>query len=92
VALDDVGVSLPAREVAPDVAIMLAEVADRLAAAIAALPPSRRGVARLYFSGYGCTEIARLLGWTEAKVRNLVHRGAAEVRARLRVLGIHEAG
>jgi RNA polymerase sigma-70 factor (ECF subfamily) len=92
VALDDLSVPLPAREVAPDVAITLAEVADRLDAAIRALPASRRGVVRLYFSGYGCTEIAGLLGWTEAKVRNLVHRGAVEVRARLRLLGIHESG
>jgi len=49
---------------------------------------SRRPVVRTYLAGYGTTEIGELMGWTEAKARNLVYRGLADLRVRLRAMGI----
>jgi DNA-directed RNA polymerase specialized sigma24 family protein len=39
--------------------------------------------------GHSREEIADLLGWTEAKTRNLLYRGLADVRARLLAEGVH---
>ena len=64
------------------------ELERHVLAALDALPLSRRTVVRLYLSGYEREEIAELLGWTEAKTRNLLYRGLADLRARLTGLGI----
>ncbi len=64
------------------------ELAQRIAEAVEGLIDSRRPVVRMYLSGYGTQEIADVLGWTEAKARNLVYRGLADLRARLAELGI----
>ena len=45
---------------------------------------------RLYLSGYDRFEVARMLDWTEAKARNLIYRGLADLRARLERVGIHQ--
>jgi RNA polymerase sigma-70 factor (ECF subfamily) len=39
-------------------------------------------------AGYPREEIASLMEWTEAKTRNLLYRGLADVRARLSAEGI----
>ncbi len=52
------------------------------------LLPPRRAVVRMYLNGYGREEIAELLGWSEAKTRNLLYRGLADLRDRLRERGI----
>jgi RNA polymerase sigma factor (sigma-70 family) len=57
-------------------------------AALDVLPVSRRMVVRMYLSGYEREEIAELLGWSEAKTRNLLYRGLADLRARLVAMGI----
>lgn len=57
-------------------------------AALDALPLSRRTVVRMYLSGYEREEIAELLGWTEAKTRNLLYRGLDDLRGRLTKMGI----
>lgn len=56
--------------------------------ALDALPLSRRTVVRMYLSGYEREEIAELLGWTEAKTRNLLYRGLDDLRGRLTKMGI----
>lgn len=56
--------------------------------ALDTLPLSRRMVVRMYLSGYEREEIAELLGWTEAKTRNLLYRGLADLRASLTAVGI----
>jgi RNA polymerase sigma-70 factor (ECF subfamily) len=56
--------------------------------ALDVLPVSRRMVVRMYLSGYEREEIAELLGWTEAKTRNLLYRGLADLRSRLAKVGI----
>lgn len=57
-------------------------------AALDALPLSRRTVVRMYLSGYEREEIAELLGWSEAKTRNLLYRGLDDLRGRLTKIGI----
>lgn len=60
---------------------------DALAAAIQSIlggmVPARATVVRLYLAGYHRDEISDLLGWTEAKTRNLLYRGLEDMRAGL---------
>jgi RNA polymerase sigma-70 factor (ECF subfamily) len=42
----------------------------------------------MYLAGYNSTEIGALMGWTEAKARNLLYRGLAELRERLAEVGL----
>ena len=64
------------------------EVERQVARAIDGLVDSRRQVVRMYLAGYGREEIADLLGWTEAKTRNLLYRGLADLREQLTKMGI----
>lgn len=54
------------------------------------LHESRRAVVRMYLAGYDRQEIAELIGWTEAKTRNLLYRGLEDLRQVLRARGITE--
>jgi RNA polymerase sigma factor (sigma-70 family) len=54
------------------------------------LAPPRDVAVRLYLAGYDRFEVARIVGWTEAKARNLIYRGLADLRARLERIGIHQ--
>ena len=64
------------------------EIAGEVARAIDELVESRRAVVRMYLAGYEREEIASLLGWTEAKTRNLLYRGLDDLRATLTARGI----
>lgn len=44
---------------------------------------ARRVVVRMHLSGYEREEIISLLGWSDAKVRNLLYRGLQDLRERL---------
>jgi RNA polymerase sigma-70 factor (ECF subfamily) len=66
------------------------ELATQVDRAIETVPASRRPVLRMYLAGYSKDEIAELMGWSEAKVRNLLYRGLADLRDRLAALGIAE--
>ena len=68
------------------------ELADAVHRAIALLAESRRAVVRMHLSGYERHEIAELLGWTEAKTRNLLYRGLADLREILESWGIGPTG
>jgi RNA polymerase sigma factor (sigma-70 family) len=68
---------------AADLEIQVARAVDTLAA-------SRRPVVRMYLQGYGREEIAQLFGWSEAKTRNLLYRGLADLRARLALAGVRQ--
>ena len=37
----------------------------------------------MHLAGYSREEIAQLMGWSEAKTRNLLYRGLAELREQL---------
>jgi RNA polymerase sigma-70 factor (ECF subfamily) len=64
------------------------ELAAQLAKAIEAITPSRRPVLRMYLAGYSREEVAAMMGWSEAKARNLLYRGLADLRERLTEMGI----
>ncbi|MCC6241425.1 MAG: sigma-70 family RNA polymerase sigma factor [Gemmatimonadaceae bacterium] len=59
------------------------DVETAVARAVDALVESRRAVVRMYLAGYDREEIADLLGWSEAKTRNLLYRGLSDLRATL---------
>jgi RNA polymerase sigma-70 factor (ECF subfamily) len=52
------------------------------------LKAERRRALALHLQGFTTQEIGRLLGWTEAKARNLVYRGLKQLREALRGAGI----
>ena len=60
-----------------------AELGDRLARALDTLSQDRRTAVKLHLQGFGSGEIAELLGWTEARARNLTSRGMRDLRSRL---------
>ena len=64
------------------------ELAGELARAIGELAPARQAAVRLHLTGYHRDEIAGLLGWSEAKTRNLLYRGLDDLRALLTARGI----
>ena len=64
------------------------ELAEQVARAIDTIAESRRAVVRLHLLGYSREEIAQLFGWSEAKTRNLLYRGLADLRERLGEWGI----
>jgi RNA polymerase sigma factor (sigma-70 family) len=67
------------------------ELREKIQAALARLPESRRIVVGLHLKGLTTSEIAALLKWSEPKARNLVYRGLKDLRTSLRAVGIEEA-
>lgn len=65
-----------------------AELGQQVLAAVETLQPTRQAAVRLHLTGYARAEIAELMGWSEAKTRNLLYRGLADLRERLREAGI----
>jgi RNA polymerase sigma-70 factor (ECF subfamily) len=78
----------PSRQPGPDQALDESELAERLTRAVDELPTARQAVVRLHLRGYHREEIAELLGWSEAKTRNLLYRGLDDLRATLAKHGI----
>jgi RNA polymerase sigma-70 factor (ECF subfamily) len=72
----------------PAAVLERAEDARAVAEAIRMLPEARRVPVRMHLSGYSRDEIARRLGWSEAKTRNLLYRGLDDLRNELRRRGI----
>lgn len=64
------------------------ELERQVLAALESIPLARRTVVRMYLSGYDREEIGELLGWSEAKTRNLLYRGLADLRERLTAMGV----
>ena len=64
------------------------DLATALDRALSDLVSSRRGVVRMHLAGYPREEIADLMGWSEAKTRNLLYRGLEDLRQRLTTMGI----
>jgi len=58
-------------------------LARRLERAMDQLHERRRPVVRMHLAGYPRDEIAEVMGWTEAKTRNLLYRGLADLKALL---------
>ena len=72
----------------PDAVVARRRAMEALMKALAQLPANRRRCVELHLQGFSTNEIAELEGWTEAKARNLVYRGVAELRETLRKEGI----
>jgi len=72
----------------PDRAFERLELARFIDRALGDLGPAQRPVVRMYLAGYAQAEIEALLGWSEAKTRNLLYRGLGELRLALGRLGI----
>jgi RNA polymerase sigma-70 factor (ECF subfamily) len=63
------------------------DVESAIERALQTLPQTRQAVVRLHLAGYDRFEIADLLGWSEAKTRNLLYRGLETMRQELRRMG-----
>jgi RNA polymerase sigma-70 factor (ECF subfamily) len=88
VPIDEHADRLPVCARDPELDLAHAELAAQVSQAIDTISPSRRPVVRMYLAGYPREEIATLLGWSEAKTRNLLYRGLDDLRARLRERGV----
>lgn len=89
--VDDVGSLEPMMTdggLRPDQVAQLSDLALHIERAIDTIASSRRPVVRMYLAGYSSTEIGELMGWTEAKARNLLYRGLSDLRERLSELGL----
>jgi RNA polymerase sigma-70 factor (ECF subfamily) len=89
-SLDDEDAPVAVAEPGPDPHRKLegSEVARQVARALDTIPASRRPVVRMYLIGHPREEIAKLMGWTEGKTRNLLYRGLADLRDRLGEMGV----
>ncbi|HJS47971.1 MAG TPA: sigma-70 family RNA polymerase sigma factor [Gemmatimonadales bacterium] len=76
----------------PDRRVEDSELSEIVFGAVDGLLASRRRVVRLHLLGYESAEIAGLLGWSGGKTRNLLSRGLADLRGRLRDLGVGPEG
>ena len=76
----------PARS--PEQEALLSELEGMVGDALAALAENRRRAVRLHVEGFTSREVADLLGWSEAKARNLIYRGLADLRAELKARGV----
>lgn len=63
------------------------DVSVAIERAVCLLVESRRAVIRMHLAGYDREEIATVLGWSEAKTRNLLYRGLTDLRATLDAWG-----
>jgi len=72
----------------PDALLERSEFGRVVSDAVAELADARRTVVRLYLVGYSREEIAAMVGWSEAKTRNLIYRGLADLRRALERRGI----
>ncbi len=79
---------LPTDRSGPHAELESGEAVGEIHQAVEGLIPPRRAVVRMFLNGYDREEIADVLGWSEAKTRNLLYRGLADLRERLRQLGI----
>jgi len=65
-----------------------ADLASVMAQSLEKLSPNRRRAIALHLDGFNNSEISAMLGWSEPKVRNLVWRGAQDLRGLLRKAGV----
>ena len=72
----------------PDVMMERRETMEIVLDSLGELPENRRCCVELHLQGFNTVEIAELLGWSEAKVRNLVYRGMDDLREILERKGL----
>ena len=79
---------LPAPGPGPDADVEAASLGLVVRGGVESLGLARRTVVKLYLEGYRRDEIEALLGWSEAKTRNLLYRGLTDLREYLVARGI----
>ena len=79
---------LPAPGPGPDADVEAASLGVVVRAGVESLGLARRTVVKLHLEGYRRDEIEALLGWSEAKTRNLLYRGLSDLREFLVARGI----
>jgi RNA polymerase sigma-70 factor (ECF subfamily) len=79
-----------ARPPDPEVLARRHETLRKLDGALSRLTENRRLAVSLHLRGLTTDEIADILGWSEPKSRNLVHRGLIDLRRELLAEGIDE--
>lgn len=89
---EDIADALPDPRRSADEGLEGREVSAAIHRAVALLAESRRAVVRMHLAGYERDEIGDLLGWSEAKTRNLLYRGLADLRQTLESWGIRPGG
>jgi RNA polymerase sigma-70 factor (ECF subfamily) len=83
------GIRLPANsEKSPEREAERQQVIRKVERALSQLAENRRRAVGLYLQELTTQEIADILGWTEAKARNLVYRGLEDLRRQLRAEGV----
>ncbi|MDZ7778968.1 MAG: sigma-70 family RNA polymerase sigma factor [Gemmatimonadota bacterium] len=92
ISVDESGPVPAGRRDAADEGVQRAELERALGDAVDELIESRRAVVRMHLAGYDRSEIASLLGWSEAKTRNLLYRGLDDLRAELTRRGMGPEG
>jgi RNA polymerase sigma factor (sigma-70 family) len=75
-------------ETSPEATAERSEWLRKIDTAMARLPDNRRLAVGLHLQGLTTQQIGDILGWTEPKARNLVHRGLKDLRRELRAEGI----
>jgi RNA polymerase sigma-70 factor (ECF subfamily) len=70
----------------------LARLKEIISRSVESLIPSRKQVVKLYLLGMNTEEIAAYLGWSQDKTRNLLYRGLADLKNRLRERDIEYEG
>ncbi len=79
---------IPARSPTPLEDAEGSELATHIETALETLATDRRVAVRLHLTGYDREDIARMLGWSEGKTRNLLYRGLDDLRRRLAAMGV----
>ena len=76
-------IDFPSADPSPERIAATRELAATARRIVGELPANRRRAVGLYLHGWSTAEVATILGWSEAKARNLVYRGLADLRAKL---------
>jgi RNA polymerase sigma-70 factor (ECF subfamily) len=80
--------TLTAPEPTPERAIGGRQLLERAAVVLTGLPDDHRRVVGLSLSGFARREIVDMTGWSETRVRNLLHRGLKDLRRGCKERGI----
>lgn len=70
-----------------DAEVLASDLGQAIMRELATMVEARRVVVRMHLAGYEKEEIASTLGWSDAKVRNLLYRGLQDLRERLTSAG-----
>jgi len=77
---EDLGAALPDRSAGPEGDVLHGELTEALGDALDRLAPDVRVAVRMYLVGYPRRDIARILGWSDGRTRNALHRALTRVR------------